>query len=1440
MDKTILNEDLKYILSQSPDALDMIVAGMGVLLGDPAGKIDSFKKQVWIQRMGKVLFDTNTITKDLIQQNQEQVEEYILALFELMQDQQAIPVRLVPSLLIQLHCVYTNLHRCRTEINILANKIRMGYDSLFQSQLKETTTLSRSSIVAICKVLSQIDESVLVDTDQLSEIKDSLVEASILKDEESPLNEYLLDIANMPKDDVGEIYLTVNSIPDNIIAKLITKIIENYHFLPDMVKKMKNKTSIVENLILEEELETSITLGIGEIYDNLLESRRNNAETLVAWNDAIDLAIEMIAREKYDEAYPLISGMAKDNNALAAYYLAEYYSHGYGNISKDEEEAFKWYLQAAEHEVSDAQYAVGKCYENSLGVEKDQEKAKEWYTKAAEQNQAEAQFALAMHYLGRSSSTSSIKKTTPSIVIAPRTRRGTQPPPARKNYVNDTKANTEKGISYLNKSAEQGYAPAQYMLGVCYAEGRGVEKAPEKAKEWYEKAAANGHEEAKQAIENEKRAIEEEKTVHQTDINATTHIKTPATKKNYQVISRAKSTNSNQMNKNPLGITDDMVAELKQMKVSKDWALKYTNAILQEYQSASPDLSVATNQLWKLKKKYYTQALGEYVSLLRERGFGYEISAEDLYEDLPNSCRLLDDVIINMLDKYDEFMGQKTNAERYRSARKDSRFRVVGGGFGIGGAAKGIATAGAINLATGMAHSIFNGIDGFFTNSSIDSSMKKSVKSYTSQIKNAAEQDIYNMIDVYFDLIHHRKIYTEDKLKAAQNIKKAIDNHEVGSHELKKQVLQTIFYAPYVEDLYPWAFKLIEDENGELQKTAAIFGFSSISDNLKDEQKRTATTHEFFGADYATICQKHSNSPYFHAVRDDLSGNIIDIAARLYIAGDEPFDPNYLSFDAIEKSSKCVELMNRYNVSPNETPLFVYYPRAGSDGFLVTNRSFHFSNGEFYLDNITDVSIKEAFLVIELYINKTKIPITYTGKTLKNFGKMFAVFVDIYKYLSSEQRTPANVSTNKSDNGKTSAVSLAFIQKTNQELIKQSGKLAQLSSIYFMGRRDDAVKINKGISKFVGKLKLGEEAVFLHTASNDLDHGVLMTTRGIYYKPIGINKEISFIPFEKDNTIVPVAGKSSFSLSDFELSKYQINGKYEFESLYHDDEHRVFTTYLTKIIYAVVHGGLEEAVIPSRSSQQITSQSTGIAFPTNQSENVPEKNITVHNQLVNGAFAEAEGKYEEALNYYMEAVNAGSTKAMMAIADMCLAGRGVQQDSAKGIEWLKQAAQHGNTEAQERLVNYQSAGSNQHSAGSNQQLQHYVTNLRQQYPLSNCVYYYDSPSAQKMCNSIKSGCGRKDEEEFLFGCGTNRKGMFVTGRGIYVINGPKNFSEYPFEYIRTIEIDSGFFSGAELRIASGMGAKRSALKMDDLISSAEHKNFVAILNNVASYVKQIK
>ena len=53
-----------------------------------------------------------------------------------------------------------------------------------------------------------------------------------------------------------------------------------------------------------------------------------------------------------------------------------------------------------------------------------------------------------------------------------------------KNYVEAAK--------WYRKAAEQGFVMAQYDLGVCYRDGRGVTKDPAEAAQWFRKAAEQG------------------------------------------------------------------------------------------------------------------------------------------------------------------------------------------------------------------------------------------------------------------------------------------------------------------------------------------------------------------------------------------------------------------------------------------------------------------------------------------------------------------------------------------------------------------------------------------------------------------------------------------------------------------------------------------------------------------------------------------------------------------------------------------------------------------------------------------------------------------------------------------------------------------------------------------------------------------------------------
>ena len=84
---------------------------------------------------------------------------------------------------------------------------------------------------------------------------------------------------------------------------------------------------------------------------------------------------------------------AEDGNAEAQYQLGRCYANGLG-VEIDMVEAVRWFTLAAEQGMAMAQYALGNCYYYGYGVDYDYTKAAEWYLKAAEQGLARAQCSL--------------------------------------------------------------------------------------------------------------------------------------------------------------------------------------------------------------------------------------------------------------------------------------------------------------------------------------------------------------------------------------------------------------------------------------------------------------------------------------------------------------------------------------------------------------------------------------------------------------------------------------------------------------------------------------------------------------------------------------------------------------------------------------------------------------------------------------------------------------------------------------------------------------------------------------------------------------------------------------------------------------------------------------------------------------------------------------
>jgi len=157
-----------------------------------------------------------------------------------------------------------------------------------------------------------------------------------------------------------------------------------------------------------------------------------------------------------------VRAKAEKGDAESQRLIGGAFHFGHLGVAKDDVEAAKWYLKAAEQGLREAQLFLGMFYAEGLGVAKDEVEGAKWLRKAAEQNLADAQFLLGLFC-------------------------------AEGRGVTKDEA---EGVTWLRKAAEQNLAPAQYVLGSFYFHGEGVAKDEVEAVKWFRKAADKGLREA--------------------------------------------------------------------------------------------------------------------------------------------------------------------------------------------------------------------------------------------------------------------------------------------------------------------------------------------------------------------------------------------------------------------------------------------------------------------------------------------------------------------------------------------------------------------------------------------------------------------------------------------------------------------------------------------------------------------------------------------------------------------------------------------------------------------------------------------------------------------------------------------------------------------------------------------------------------------------------
>lgn len=193
------------------------------------------------------------------------------------------------------------------------------------------------------------------------------------------------------------------------------------------------------------------------------------------------------AKAYYRKALPVLQRLAELGDPEAQGNLGAMYSMG-DVVKRDDEEAMKWYLRAAEQGYAFVQVNLGAQYhsEEKFG------KAYEWFEKAAEAGDARGEFMLGLMYYQGDSLAKNTSRARQYFELA-----------AEKDYVDAQLylgiiAYNEKdyaaAVPYFLKAAEQEYLGAYTFLSAIYKRGGyGVEKDIPEAIKWYTRAGEQGH-----------------------------------------------------------------------------------------------------------------------------------------------------------------------------------------------------------------------------------------------------------------------------------------------------------------------------------------------------------------------------------------------------------------------------------------------------------------------------------------------------------------------------------------------------------------------------------------------------------------------------------------------------------------------------------------------------------------------------------------------------------------------------------------------------------------------------------------------------------------------------------------------------------------------------------------------------------------------------------
>ncbi len=239
--------------------------------------------------------------------------------------------------------------------------------------------------------------------------------------------------------------------------------------------------------------------------------------------------------------------------------------------------------------------------------------------------------------------------------------------------------------------------------------------------------------------------------------------------------------------------------------------------------------------------KVIVAALTFWANVLVESGY-YDIDETELISLYSKTDAYLywEQAYDKIAEKYVALEFNKEQQEAYRKARKDSRGRIIGGGFGLVGAAKGIATAGAINLTTGAVHSTVNMVGNTITRAKIGMQKEKlfSDDATLKELATGIYLAVYHARNAILAYLHSTNTVAFSPISASEEKECAtrLANYKklnFPDDKLKEELFYLLNLNPFNLEIYLYALERFGDNTGELTHITELFWLTDSFNEYK-------------------------------------------------------------------------------------------------------------------------------------------------------------------------------------------------------------------------------------------------------------------------------------------------------------------------------------------------------------------------------------------------------------------------------------------------------------------------------------------------------------------------------------------------------------------------------------------------------------------------------